>query len=181
MFYTTMLLDQSGWGNHTHMLRPIFQCQLKQENHPGKIYWNLFEVLKEYFKTDILCFVCMYILCAEHVPRELKGTIQLQFVNCWNLNVGTLGEQQVLLTSEASLQPLNAPCLIKLSALTIEHAALRTVLPRSLRRCFPRLWYFPRMRVQISIQSQMVPLETSTTRHMLLPLFFLSSGAHLKF
>lgn len=109
MFYTTMLLDQSGWGNHTHMLRPIFQCQLKQENHPGKIYWNLFEVLKEYFKTDILCFVCMYILCAEHVPRELKGTIQLQFVNCWNLNVGTLGEQQVLLTSTPS--PLQTPQL----------------------------------------------------------------------
>jgi hypothetical protein len=116
MFYTTMLLDQSGWGNHTHMLRPIFQCQLKQENHPGKIYWNLFEVLKEYFKTDILCFVCMYILCAEHVPRELKGTIQLQFVNCWNLNVGTLGEQQVLLTSEASLQTpfllFTLPCIL---------------------------------------------------------------------
>jgi hypothetical protein len=137
-------------------------------------------------------YVCMSVHCVHswylQRPEEAVGSPEIEVTACSELlygfrelNIGPLTEQQVLLTSEASLQPLNAPCLIKLSALTIEHAALRTVLPRSLRRCFPRLWYFPRMRVQISIQSQMVPLETSTTRHMLLPLFFLSSGAHLKF
>ena len=108
-----------------------------------KIFLHLFNLFYVYecFAYMYVCVPCVYMIPPRRPEKDIKypGTGVTDNCEppcgCWELNLGPLQEQQVLLTSEWSLKAPIYPLIVLLFLIIISFVLCVSVLPADMYVC----------------------------------------------